>query len=224
MTLYVSAAGARSETSARVPDGKGGTRDMRFVALFRTAEPKKTVMVNDEQKTYAVVTRDEVPDVQHKQPKVERIGSGKVAGYGCEKVRLSQEGGSGHQEVCVTKELGKVGFLGRMAADGRDDVLAALRRAGLDGIPVSWQSFDGEGKAGVSMELTAARKERVPASLFAVPAGYSESTMAGVFASPEQAKQMETAMKQMQEQMKNMTPEQRKQMEEVMKQMGGAKK
>jgi hypothetical protein len=224
MTLFVSAEGARSETSARLPDGKGGTRDIRFVALFRTAEPKKTVMLNDEQKTYAVVTRDDVPETQRKQPKVERVGTGKVAGYGCEKVRISQDGGGGHQEVCVTKELGKVAFLGRMAADDRDDVLAALRRAGLDGIPVAWRSFEEGGKPGVSMELASARKQRVPASLFAVPAGYTESSMAGVFASPEQAKQMDEAMKQMQEQMKDMTPEQRKQMEEMMKRMGAGKK
>jgi len=70
------------------------------------------------------------------------------------------------------------------------------------------------------MELTSAKPQKVPASMLAVPAGYQETGLAAVFASPEQARQLEEGMKQMEQQMKDMTPEQRKQMEDMMKKYG----
>jgi hypothetical protein len=222
-TVYVSPAGARSEVAGSLPDVKGGTRPLRFVTLFNASEPRKTVMLNEERRTYAVMVRPEVSDATRSKRKVERIGSGRVAGYACEKVRITS-GGAGHQEICVTKELGKAPILGRMASDEDNDVLAELRGAGMDGIPVAMRTLEDDGKVAVSMELISAKKQRVPASLLAVPAGYTETSMGGLMATPEQAKQMEAAMKQMQEQMKRMTPEQRKQMEEVMKQVGAGKK
>jgi hypothetical protein len=60
--------------------------------------------------------------------------------------------------------------------------------------------------------------------MFEIPPGYKETSMMGVMAqTPEQAKQMEAAQKQMKEAMDKMTPEQRKQMEEMMKKMGQQK-
>jgi hypothetical protein len=224
MTLYVSAAGARSEMTASLPDGKGGTRSTRLVVIYKASEPKKTIMLNEAQRTYAVMEHDEVPRAPRAGGKVERIGSDRVAGYACDKVRVTLESGDGHQEVCVTKELGKMSILARMTAEDDEDVLGQLRRAGLDGVPVATRAFDEDGKPGVSMLLTAAKRQVVPASMFAVPAGYTETGMAGVMASPEQAKQMDAAMKEMQERMKKMPPEQRKQMEEMLKRMGGAGK
>ncbi|MFO0583410.1 MAG: DUF4412 domain-containing protein [Anaeromyxobacter sp.] len=224
ITMWVSAAGARSEMSGVVPDGKGGSRQLKVVMLWKASDPKKTVMLNDAQRTYSVMDRGDHASGGHAKRKLERLGSGSVAGYACEKVRLSREGGGGAQELCVTKALGSVSALARMSADDDEDVFSELRAAGLDGIPVSMRTLDEEGgAAGVTLELTAAKKQAVPASTFQVPAGYQQTGMAGVFASPEQQKELDAAMKQMQERMKSMTPEQRKQMEEMMKRYGGGK-
>lgn len=223
VTLYVSATGARSEMTGTVPDGQGGMRSLRIVTIWKVAEPRRTVMINESQKTYSVFEQDPAEGRTGQKAKLERLGAGKVAGYGCERVRITSGRGDGVQELCVTKELGKVAALARMTAEEDEDVFALLRDAGLDGVPVSMKTFGDEGEQMMAMQLTSARKQAVPASLFAVPAGYKETGMAGVFASPEQQKELDAAMKEMQERMKDMSPEQRKQMEEMMKKLGGGK-
>jgi hypothetical protein len=224
MTFYVSPAGARSEMSGSMPDGKGGTHPINFVTIWKASEPKRTVMLNVAQKSYSVFESDGDRERSRERPRIERIGSDRVAGYACDKARITEESGDGQVEVCVTKALGKAPRLGRLAQEEDDDIFAELRKAGLDGIPVSWRALEKDGDHGMTMELVAARKQAVPASMFSVPAGYKETGMMGVFASPEQQQQLDAAMKQMEEQMKNMPPEQRKQMEEMMKQYGTGKK
>lgn len=219
ITIWVSNAGTRSEMSGMIPDGKGGVRPLKIVTLWKATEPRKSIMINDEKKAYSVLDRGDRP-VQHRKRKLERLGSGSVAGYACDKVRLSSEEG-GVQEVCVTKALGKVSALARMSAQDDDDIFEELRAAGLDGIPVSMRSLDDD--EGVTMELISAKKQAVPASMFSVPPGYKEAGMVGVFATPEQQQELEKAMKEARERMKDLTPEQRKQMEEMMKQLGGGK-
>jgi hypothetical protein len=221
VTLWVSNAGTRSEMGGVIPDGKGGTRPLKVVSIWKASEPKKTIMLNDAQRTYSVFDRGDAKSTRPKR-KLERIGSGSVAGYACDKVRLTSEGGHA-QELCVTKALGKVSALARMSAEEDDDVFAQLRASGLDGVPVSMRTVEDDGTPGVSMELVAAKKQAVPASMLAVPAGYQETGMAGVFATPEQQKELEGAMKEARERAKNLTPEQKKQMEEMMKKYGGGK-
>lgn len=218
VTLWVSNAGTRSEMTGTMPDGKGGGRPIQIVTIWKASDPKRAIMLNDAQKTYTVLDHGDGERRERPKRKVERLGASKVAGYACERVRiLGGEEGEKGQELCVTSALGKVSALARMAAE-EDDLFDELRRAGLDGIPVSVRSLDEDG---MSMELTAARKQAVPASLLAVPAGYKEVGMAGLLASPEQQRAIEEEMKKA---MKSMTPEQKKQMEELMKQYGGGKK
>jgi hypothetical protein len=66
------------------------------------------------------------------------------------------------------------------------------------------------------MELVSAKRQSVPASTFAIPAGYTKSEMTMPMTSPESAKQMEDALK-------GLSPEERKQVEEMMKGMGGGR-
>lgn len=219
-TTWISAAGARSETAMPMPDGKGGTRPTKVVTLMRSAEPKKTWIVNDERKSYAVISADDVQAASTAKVEVKKLGSDRVGGRSCEKARITSRDMPGSHEVCVSRELGKLSIMSRMGGSGRDDLPAALKAAGLDGVPVRWRSLDEQGQPTFTMELTSAKPQKVPAGMLAVPAGYEETGMASVFASPEQARQMEEGMKQMEQQMKNMSPEQRKQMEDVMKKYG----
>jgi hypothetical protein len=68
----------------------------------------------------------------------------------------------------------------------------------------------------MTMELVSADRRSVPASTFAIPAGYTKSESMMPMANPEMQKQMRDAMK-------NMSPEQRKQMQEMMKRHGGGR-
>lgn len=219
-TTWISAAGARSESAMPMPDGKGATRPTRIVTLMRSAEPKKTWIVNDERKTYAVISADDVPAAAAARYEVKKLGSDRVSGRACEKARITSKDMPGSHEVCVSKDLGKLSLMTRMGGSGREDLPAALKAAGLDGVPVRWRSLDEQGQPSFSMELTSARAQKVPASMLAVPAGYQETNLGAVFASPEQARQLEEGMKQMEQQMKDMSPEQRKQMEDMMKKYG----
>lgn len=216
--IYLAPAGARSEVSMSLQVKKDAPPRMtRLVTLWKQSEPNHVYFLSDERKAYSVMDAGEkAGDAEGVQ--IARLGAAKIAGYACERAQITSKTGSS-QEVCVTSALGKIAV--PLATDQRGVTLwNELRKAGLDGVPVSWKGAEGK-EGAFSMTLTAARKTAVPAKLLEVPAGYARTSMAGTMASPEQAKQMEEAMARMKEKMKNMTPEQRKQMEKMMEQMGG---
>jgi hypothetical protein len=196
---------------------EGPVREGNFVTLWRRGEPDRVYFLNDATKSYSVfdASGESQDDDRHE---ITKLGSGKVAGYTCERVRVTYKSGS-TQELCITMELGKIPV--HVATDKRGISLwNDLHKAGYDGVPVAWKTGGIHGDEEFAMTLTAAKKQKAPASLFAVPAGYKETSLMGAFGTPEQQKQMDEAMKQMQEQMKNMSPEQRKQVEEMMKKYG----
>jgi hypothetical protein len=222
-TVWIGPAGARSETSVKVSPKDGAPLDLHLVTLWRKAEPNRSYLVNDARKVYGVMdadaARDEGPGAE-KDWKVERLGKGSVAGYACDRARVTSGSGT-PSELCVTTALGRIPLTAFQAQRSSGGFPAALQKAGLEGVPVRWASSGKEGKEEqFVMELVSARKEKVPASRFQVPAGYQQTSAMGVMLSPEQAKQASEAMKQVEQQMKNMSPEQRKQMEQMMKQYG----
>lgn len=221
-TAWIGSAGMRSESHIKMAIPGQGEHEMNNIAIFRKAEPDRTYFLNEERKTYSVIEASKDEREDDEDWKVEKLGSATVAGFPCERARLTREG-SGHMEICVTQKLGK--FPVNLLQGQRTDrgLPAALVKAGLNGIPVRWSAGGKDSKEDFVMELVSAHKEKVPASRFEIPAGYTKSEGLGgmVNMTPEQSRQMDEAMKQMKEQMKNMTPEQRKQMEDMMKQYGG---
>ena len=217
----VGKAGSRMQMEM-TPLAAKGAGGMKMTVISRTAEPGVSYIVNDEHRSYA---RIDVKDLEKQVPAAERekkwtvkrLGSDKVAGYGCERALVTQEGSDTENEVCVTKELGGTAGLfstGRRSGSGME-IERALKSNGLDGMPVRMViRKKGEADATMTWELVKAEKRPVPASTFEVPAGYRETSMMGTMMSPEQQKQLDDAMK-------NMTPEQRKMMEQMMKKQGG---
>lgn len=217
----VGKAGSRMQMEMTPVAGKGAG-GMKMTVISRTAEPGVSYIVNDEHRSYA---RIDVKDLEKQVPAAERekkwtvkrLGSDKVAGYGCERALVTQEGSDTENEVCVTKELGgTAGMLntGRRGSSGAE-LEKTLKANGLEGMPVRMIiRKKGEAEATMTWELVKAEKRPVPASALEVPAGYKETSMMGTMISPEQQKQLDDAMK-------NMTPEQRKMMEQMMKKQGG---
>ncbi|MBI5069333.1 MAG: DUF4412 domain-containing protein [Deltaproteobacteria bacterium] len=203
----------------QLPPGMLG--EMRRVSLQRRAEPGKVYVLDEEKKSYTVIDTAEAAesakDGPQEQYAVKKLGKDKVAGFPCEKVTATGER-SGEMELCVTTELAPEWAKSALSQGrGSGGLIAALRKAGVEGYPVRWSRKDGRG-GNVTMELTAAKRQSVPSSAFEIPAGYTEQKGLGgmgMGGNPAARKQMEEAMK-------NMSPEQRKQMEQLMKgQKGG---
>ena len=220
----VGKAGARMEMEMTNPQLKqAGQGSMKMTVLSRATEPDVSYLINDAQKSYARIDLKEmekmVPKAEReKKWTVKRLGPDKVAGYGCERALLAQEGSETEQEVCVSKEI--FGSAGRFRAGRRDPSSQGLEKAlkanGLEGMPIRMVVREkGKADAQMTMELVSAEKRSLPASTFQVPPGYTETSMMGTMMSPEQQKQMDDAMK-------NLSPEQRKRIEEMMK-TGGSR-
>ena len=221
VTAWIGSGGMRSESHVKMTIPGHGEHEMNTISIFRKAEPDRTYFVNEERKTYTVIEASKEGDADDTW-KVEKVGSATVAGYPCERARFTREG-SGHMELCVTQKLGTLPLAALQGQRTDRGLPGALVRAGLNGVPVRWSSVGKDSKEEFVMELVSAHKEKVPASKFEIPSGYTKAEGLGGMTNmtPEQSKQMDEAMKQMQEQMKKMTPEQRKQMEDMMKQYGG---
>lgn len=232
---YVSKAGWRSEMEMSSPEmaKATGVPSMKWIAFGKLADPDKVYMLNDKMKTYAVLDAKKTAEMaeslskrEHKYT-VKKLGRDTVAGLACENALVTEEGTKTQIEACMSKEFMTGNWLKAMERGrrGGGDFMKALKDAGLEGYPIRMVTKSKDDGGTTTMELTKVERRSIPASMFEVPPGYKETSMMGLWAqTPEQAKQMEQAQKQMEEAMKNMTPEERKRMEEMMKAMGQQKK
>lgn len=213
--VWISPAGARTELS--LPPQQSGARGGRLVTLWRREAPARVYFVNDERKVFSSMDLSAEEDGERPAYEVTRLGPGEVAGRRCERARISRGSGAG-EEVCVTSALGKLPMT--LVADrGSLSLWSELRKAGLDGVPVSWKG-GAEGEEGFAMTLTSVRKGPVPRSRLEVPAGYAETSMVGALAPPERAKELEEGASRLRDELEKLSPEQRKQLEKLLEQHG----
>lgn len=219
--MFVAPAGFRMEwvmeTGAVRP---GAPPEIKMTMLAKLPNPEKVYLVNDDKKTYsswdAKAGRDGAAKESGETYTVETLGPDRIAGYACQNARVRSSKGTDF-DVCVTKELGA--STEWIAAMNRNDPealswLKALREKGIEGFPIRWSVRQkGSSEPTMVMELVSAQKKNLPASLFSVPAGYTETDFAVGGLTPEQEKAMGEALKKM-------SPEQRRQYEEMMKRHG----
>lgn len=221
--IFLSPAGYRVEWAMDLSSKKGregakaAPATMAMTMLARKADPGKVYMLNDEKKTYSVVDAGKAVEERGKTPKetftVKKLGTDTVAGLSCQNALMTSSKGT-EIEVCAAKELAAssdwLASLNRRNPEGAS-WLAALKEQGIEGFPVRWViRKKGSTQVLTTMEMTHIEKKSLPASLFDVPAGYTQTQFAMRGLTPEQEK----AMSQMRE---NMTPEQRKAYEDAMK-------
>jgi hypothetical protein len=220
MRTWISKQGIRSETDLAVPEADQASlgKSMRSVMIVRTAEPNVTYVLDETRKTYSAIESDDLGDGDGTSFTAKRLGKDTVAGFSCEKVLLRSSDGD-EAELCVAP-----GFLAGDAwmrvfesrGEDRGDFQKALRDVGVKGMPIRWRAKGSSPEEAFTMELVSAKRRAVPASTFAIPAGYTKSAMMMPMTSPESSKKMEEALK-------DLSPEERKQVEEMMKRMGGEK-
>ncbi len=221
--IFLSPAGYRVEwmmdlSSMKKDQGaKAAPPTMAMTMLARKADPGKLYMLNDAKKTYSVVDMSKAAEERGKTPKdsftVKKLGTETVAGLSCQNVLLTSSKGM-EIEVCAAKELAASGdwlaSLNRRNPEGTS-WLGALKEQGIEGFPVRWLiRKKGSTQPLTTMEVTHLEKKTLPASLFDVPAGYTQTQFAMRGLTPEQEK----ALSQMRE---NMTPEQRKAYADMMR-------
>jgi hypothetical protein len=222
--IFLSPAGYRVEWTmdfSSMKRGREGAKaapaTMAMTMLARKADPGKVYMLNDEKKTYSVVDPGKAVEDRGKTPKdtftVKKLGTETVAGVSCQNALLTSSNGT-EIEVCAAKELAAstdwLASLNRRQPEGAS-WLTALKEQGIEGFPLRWViRKKGSTEVLTKMEMTRLEKKPLAASLFAVPAGYTETKFAMRGLTPEQEK----ALSKMRE---NMTPEQRQRYEDAMK-------
>jgi uncharacterized protein DUF4412 len=216
--VYLSPKGSRSELDVAPPPelAKQGMKDrLHMVSIVKASEPGRVYFVNEAAKSYSVIESKDAGEPDRWT--VERGGSDRVAGLRCDKARILGPDGA-RFDVCVTRELGTVASWAAAAGDASSALPRALAKAGLDGLPARWVVVDAKtGAPQMTMELLSARKQKVPAAMLEVPAGFSQSELPLTPASPEMQKKVEEALRRREETLKDLPPEQRKQLEELMK-------
>ena len=221
--MYFAKAGYRSDFSldasdsrSKPPGGKAAATKLSMIG--RASEPDVVYMLNDDTKSYTVwdakKARDEASKTKDKYT-VERLGTDTVGGISCQNARVKSSNGV-DMEVCMAKDIAApAGWLSAMGRNsGGGSWVGEMHAAGMDGFPIRWIT-GGRHSEKTTMELTKFERKAVPASTFAIPAGYQKTDAMSVGLNSEQRKQLDDAMSKM-------TPEQRKQMEEMMKQQGQA--
>ncbi len=225
--VYVSKTGWRYEVEMSNPEvaKTAGGKAFRMVMVGKISSPDLVYSINDAMKTYAVINTKEMRELAAKAKAgeetfdVQKLGKATVAGLPCQSVRISSKSRKTTIDACVSKEFVSGDWLRAMQGDQGGEWLGALKKAGVEGYPLRLaMTTKGQPGGRTTMEITKLERKAVPASMFEVPAGYVRTSMMENMAqSPEQARQMENARKQLQREMEKMTPEQRKMMEEMLK-------
>ena len=230
--MFMTSAAWRVEMDLNTPTGaspakRGGpaTRQAtRLVVFGKASEPRKTWMLNDRKKVYAVIEDVDRGEAPAPDWKVARAGQDKVAGIACTSVKAQREGDEEVHEACLAKDFVSGDWL-KSVNESQELWLTAVQKAGFTGFPVRQVSRTRDGKVTNRFEIVKLERRKVPASMFEVPAGYRKGEPLDVMPmSAEQQQQMQEAQRQAAEHMKNMSPEQKKMMEEMMKKYGAGKK
>jgi len=217
-TITVKGLNSRMEQQMNVPGmGTGG----KTVVIYR-ADEKTTYILNTASKTYSKHAREPNEDESDSSKwTVKKLGKDTVAGRSVEHVQVQKTGSNEMLDVWIDKNLISTGDLEKALSaggGGQSGWFPALKKEGVAGVPLKVVSHNAQGETGVTWEATSVKAQSVPDSVFAVPAGYTESKGYGGMGSGD-------AQQQRDQMMQKLSPEQRKQVEEMMKkyQQQGAK-
>ena len=174
----------RSEMRIPMP----GTVTPKFVNIGRVTEPTYSVMLDASARTYSLNIIDTAflhSGIEKYQ--VTRIGAESVAGYSCIHSRIVTTTGSGAFKSSSTMDLWTSTSVPGYAIYSKlvtfqsstGGMLGALNRAGAGGYLVKLTAGDGK-EYSMTMMLIKAQQGSFPASLFEIPAGYSNDGMSTV--------------------------------------------
>ncbi len=181
-TWFTSSGEGRTEMNLAAMMGvSGGTP---IIGISHADQPKYSVILDDEDKTYSLNIIDpSVVNSGHDKYTATKIGEENVGGYPCIHTKLTSGGRyKSDMDVWTCKNVPGYFIMEKMMANSKSfttpDLLSALKQAGADGyfvkIKVKSKNVSSE------MLLTKVEQKNLPASLFAIPAGYTKSENNGV--------------------------------------------
>ncbi|HXD76399.1 MAG TPA: DUF4412 domain-containing protein [Puia sp.] len=171
----------RSEMRIPVPGAHTG----KIIAIGHSAQPGYSMILDNAERTYTLNIIDTALINSGSQYEVTRIGTETVSGYPCTHVRVSNNIGSGAFKSSTTFDLwtstavpGYSLYSKLLTLSGsQGGMIGSLNKAGAAGFLVKMTGGgDGAGYSMV-MQLQRVQQRNFPASLFKIPAGYSNSGM-----------------------------------------------
>ena len=177
-SLWLTGTGeGRSEMRIPIP----GAVTPKFVIIGRASQPTYSILLDAANRTYSLNIIDTaLINSGIEKYQVTRVGTETVAGYPCIHTRIVQTTGSGMFKSTTTMELWTSTAVPGYAIYSRltsfqsstGGLLGALNKAGAGGFLVRMTAGDGK-DVSMTMQLWKAEQKNFPASLFAIPAGYS---------------------------------------------------
>ncbi|MEI9921177.1 MAG: DUF4412 domain-containing protein [Bacteroidota bacterium] len=153
---------------------EGGIMDKN--EILRIGDKDLTYMVNNAAKTYMVMKNNN-SNVPQKTPKITKTSeTQKIAGYTCTKYIIEQSGFDGkplNTNYWATNEIKGIDLKALAKQAGSQNQTLIFTE--IDGVPLKTEVLTPQGT--MVMECTEVKKESLPASTFALPAGYSESKL-----------------------------------------------
>ena len=220
--MYLSKLGARNEIDIHSPKLQPvSAQPYRMTTLQKFSEPNLIYTVNDERKVYSVVdlkkTNGQTKSFADDTYTVTRLGSDTIAGYTCEKVRLTSQNQT-ETDLCVAKNIaGMDVWIAMMerTAQIKGGMFKAFKRAGVEGLPIKMVVHrKGENSPTMTTEVVRVEAKSLAASLFEVPSTYKKEDVISLLATPEMAEKMQNFVDKM-------TPVQRKRYEDMKDRMLG---
>ena len=178
-TWFTNSGEGRSEMRLPIP----GVVTPKLIVIGRAGEPRFSVLLSPDEKTYSLNVIDTaLLHMGLEKYKVTRIGSETIAGYPCIHSRIVSTTGSGLFKSTSTMELWTSTAVPGYALynklvsfqTSKEGILGALDRAGVGGFLVKMTAGDGKDFS-MTMALFHAGERNLPASLFVIPRGYTNS-------------------------------------------------
>ncbi len=177
-STFITGASARSERKLNMP----GVMTGEMTIIGHADQPRYSIMLNTGAKTYSLSVIDtSLINSQMERCQVTKIGTETIQGYSCVHVKMTSTSGSGLFKSSSTMDLWTstnvpgYSFYKRLVSmqNVKPQMLQALDNAGAGGIIIR---MDAGGKDySMTMLLIRAEEKNLPASLFEIPAGYTDS-------------------------------------------------
>lgn len=203
---------------------RAGYGPFDLTVVSRGSEPGVRTFVNSERRLYSK-DRSETPRAPGPAGPggtwtVRKLGTGRVAGLECEMVLLSRQRPEVVREFCVSREIASspADRFVLSTADRYGEVDSALDAIGLEGLALRVVAVTKESPGSKTLlEVLRAEPRPIPASVFAIPAGYRVTSPADAMVSGREAKRVE-------ELVKGLTPAQRRLFEKMTGEAGSPPK
>ncbi len=180
-TWYAASGEARVEMNLAAMMGVSGGSPM--IGISHASKPTYSIILDDQDKTYSLNIIDTSLINSGNKYTVTKIGNETVGGYPCVHARLTSSGRNKmDMDIWTCMSVPGYSLMEKMMTTSKSmvtpDMFNALKRAGADGyfvkIEVKNKDISSE------MLLTKVEQKNLAASLFAIPAGYTESKYNGV--------------------------------------------